>query len=245
MRKVYLYFISLLALAPCGQAQMSFYNNTPPGTLQNADWVERQQEEEARSALARPAERPTGANISVTRLKHRVPGKAQKAFDRGLKFAVAEEWQRALEQFQAAITIDPNYSEAHGNMGVELTALGRFEEAASAFRRALELDPATGVHHSNLAYALIRLDQEDKALAEAQTGVTLDPSNARSQFLLGYLLTRQPGMLTRSEQHLLFAAREVPEAHYMLAAVYLIEGAQQNAETEMERYRKATTNHKP
>jgi Tfp pilus assembly protein PilF len=244
MRKVYSYLICLAALLPSGRAQLIYQYTGPIATPSSTDWFDRQQEQNWLLAH-RQADRPTGENVSVTRLGHRPPAKAQKAFDRGLKLAVAEEWQKAVEQFQAAVAIDPKFSEAHGNMGVEYTAMRKFEEAATEFRRAVQIDPATGVFHTNLAYALFRLDQEAEALPEAQTGVSLDPTNSKCQFLLGYLQARRPEMAERGKEHLLYAAREVPEAHVVLSELYRLEGAQQSADEELERYRKATSNQKP
>ena len=40
----------------------------------------------------------------------------------------------------------------------------------------------------------------------------------------------------------MYAARELPDAHFVLAKVYLMRGAVELGESEMERYRQAITN---
>lgn len=165
----------------------------------------------------RPAEHPTGETVSAARLRHRPPGKAWKAFGRGLRFDQSGSTKAAADEFQKAVSIDPNFSEAIGNLGVENTQLGRLDEAAAQFRRAIELDPASGVHHANLAFVLIRARRLEEADPEAQTAVALDPANVKAQLILGFLLARKPETRDRAISHLEYAARRMPEAHKILA----------------------------
>jgi tetratricopeptide (TPR) repeat protein len=184
-------------------------------------------------------ERPSGESVSVARLRHVPSRDARRAFLRGLKDAQAGATREAVREFQRSVTFDPEFAEAHCNLGVEYTALGLLDEAVSALRRALELDPATGVHHANLAYALIRINREDEAEREAQTAVDLDPSYAKGQFLLGFLLARRPQTRRLAAAHLADAARQLPEAHFLLAEMYLDQGDSQIAAEELDRYQKA------
>ena len=193
----------------------------------------------ARSVPAGPADRPSGETVSAARLRHVPPRQARKAFARGMKSAAARDYRSAAAAFAEAIAVDPAFSEAHGNLAVEYTWIGRFNLAVSEFQRALQLDPTTALHRANLAYALIRLDRDAEAEAEAQTAVSLDPTYAVAQFLLGCLLARRPETRSLSENHLLYAARSIPEAHLALAQLYDAQGASQVAGTEMKRYRQA------
>lgn len=234
MRKACTLFLSLLAVPYC---RAQYPARGFPVTPAQSDWTASLQQDFAvdRGAMGRPS----GENISVARLRHNPPGKARSAFSRGLKCADANEFQLAVAAFQEAVAIDPEFSEAHGNMGVEYTALGLFDEAASAFRRAVELDPSTGIHHANLAYALLRLERDKEAEREAQAAVDLDPTYTKGQYLLGFLEAHRPGAARQAEQHLGYAARELPEAHFVLAELYFNEGNGQIAGEELDKYRKA------
>jgi tetratricopeptide (TPR) repeat protein len=180
-----------------------------------------------------------GTPISAVRLRHKPSGKAQRAFLRGMKLATQGAWTEGIEEFKKAIAADPDFSEAHGNLGTAYSARECFDEAVSEFRRAIELDPATGLHHSNLAYALIRLGREGDAELEARTAVSFMPADAASHLLLGILLARRAETAIAAEQHLTYAARELPDAHFVLAKVYFMRGAVELGESEMERYRQA------
>ena len=188
---------------------------------------------------SRAADAPSGESVSAARLLHNPPRKARNAFIRGVKRSNTRDYSRAAAEFAVAIGLDPDFSEAHGNLAVEYTWLGRLDESVPEFQRALQLDPATALHHANFSFVLIQLNRWTEAEAEAQTAVGLDPGDAVAQFLLGCLLARRAETRNLSENHLLFAARSLPEAHLALARVYSAQGATQGADTEMKRYRQA------
>ena len=50
----------------------------------------------------------------------------------------------ALKEFQAAVRVAPEYSEAYRNMGADLQHLGRYQEAEAAYRDALAIKPGVG-----------------------------------------------------------------------------------------------------
>jgi Tfp pilus assembly protein PilF len=186
-----------------------------------------------------PADRPSGETVSAARLRHNPPRQARKAFVRGFNAHRDGDYQRAAEAFEKTIALDPEFSEAHGNLAVEYTWTGRLEDAVSEFQRALQLDPATALHHSNFSYTLILLKRYSEAEAEALTAVGLDPADGMAHFLLGWLLARRPATRPLSEKHLIYAARTVPEAHLALALLYDAQGASQGADTELKRYHRA------
>lgn len=181
---------------------------------------------------------PSGERISVAELRHKVPGKAMSAFMRGVKFAAAGDFLPAAKDFERAVRIDPEYSTAHGNLGVMYINLALPDQAAGEFRRASQLDPTVSTHHANLALALILLHLPGEAEQEAQTAVNLDHSNPRARYLLGFLLARRPETRGKAAEHLMYAARQMPDAHLILAEIYRLEGANALAQDEQEQYRK-------
>jgi Flp pilus assembly protein TadD len=181
-------------------------------------------------------------NVSITRLRHRPPQKAIKFFLRGVKLATSGQWQNGVNEFERAAAIDPQFSEAYGNLGASLSAIGEFEQAIGHFRRAIEIDPATGAYHMNLAYALMRLDREKEAEPEARTAVSLEPANANAHYLLGVLFAQHYETRSGAIQHLQYAAREFPVAHYILSELYRLGGDAGAANQEMQQYTKESAN---
>ncbi len=246
MKTIHITFVFVCGVT-CSRAQAPVTNSRPanfsvstPAQADRYGWSAEQDRAEQPAILT-----PGPQSVSVTRLRHKPPGKARALFWRGMKLANAGQWQSGAQEFEQAVAIDPNFSEAHGNLGVVYSALGRFDQAAEELRRAIALDPATGVHHMNYAYVLIRLQRENEAEPEAQTAVALDPDNANAQCLLGYLLARRPDERQQAVAHLVYAAREVPEAHFVLAEVYLAEGAAADANQQLALFLKETAGKQP
>jgi tetratricopeptide (TPR) repeat protein len=200
MRKEAVFVSFFLVVSHC-QAQYpgQRFFSTPA----QSDWWELSGENFAPSRAT--MERPSGESVSVARLRHVPSRNARRAFLRGLKDAQAGAPREAVREFQRSVTFDPEFAEAHGNLGVEYTALGLLDEAER----------------------------------EAETAVDLDPSYAKGQFLLGFLLARRPQTRRLAAAHLADAARQLPEAHFLLAKMYLDQGDSQIAAEELDRYRKA------
>jgi tetratricopeptide (TPR) repeat protein len=228
MKKTNTLFLYLIVIRCC-LAQM------PSTPAQLAQWFDHQ-------PLEMPGETgllPSEPTVSVKRLRHHTPGKAWNAFFRSIKLAHDGAWQQGALELEKAVTIDPDFAEAHNNLGVCDVELKRFDSAAAELRRAIEIDPADSVFHGNLSLALILLHLRPEAEQEARTAVTLDASNSKAQYLLGFLLAERPETRERATEHLNYAARDLPDAHYLLAQIYQAAGQTSRAGAELERYRKA------
>ena len=60
----------------------------------------------------------------------------------------------AIVQYQRALAIKPEYSEAHGNLGSALLQDGQAEKAIAHFRTALKINPSNLAAQNNLALVL-------------------------------------------------------------------------------------------
>lgn len=220
-----------LVAAPHGEAERFQLPQTPAQT----DWMDKINQDFA--VNPQPSGPVARGTVSLARLRHKPPSKAVDAFLRGTKMANAGAWVKSAEEFKKALAADPDFSEAHGDLGAAYSALRRYEEAEGEFRHAIELDPGTGVHHSNLAYVLIVTERPKEAEIEAQTAVSLSPTDPTAHFLLGFLLSRNPATIAGAEQHLAYAARQWPDAHLMLAQLYFSQGSTRLGAAELVRYR--------
>jgi len=177
--------------------------------------------------------------VSAARLRHKSISKAVAAFSRALKLAESGAWEVGARELEKAVAIDPGFSEAHGNLGVHYFRLGRLEQAAHEFRCAIELDPAASLDHSNLAVVMLLLKYPAEGEAEAQTAIGLDSANFKAHYVLGLVLIRRGETREEGTEHLLYAARELPEAHLELAQLFRAEGDDRRAALELDRYKTA------
>src|SRR5690349_15148008 len=57
---------------------------------------------------------------------------------------------------QNALKLDPNYEEAHYNLGLEYNLFGQYARAEKHFRRAIEIDPKYSIAYAELGFILAR-----------------------------------------------------------------------------------------
>ena len=132
-----------------------------------------------------PHERTSAETVSAKRLKHRPPKAAREAYTRAARSKNAQKTSQELER---AIALDPDFAEAHCNLGVAYARLNRYPEAAAEFRRAMELAPDESLPHANLAWVLLVMGQRTEAEAQVRRALQLSPNNAAARLLAGRLL---------------------------------------------------------
>ncbi len=113
----------------------------------------------------------------------------------GFLLITQHKYEPAIEHFQAAILLEPDYAPAHDNWGVALCRLGRIEAGIAHYRRALEIDSRFANSHHNLGVALEAQGSLDEAIASYRRAIELRPGSASSHLALGGALLRhhQPG----------------------------------------------------
>jgi len=109
-------------------------------------------------------------------------------FDLGLKFNALKHYQKALDSFDLAIRLQPDFFEAHGNRGAMLAALGRHDDATESYRRALAIKPDFADAHCNLGSALTQLQRYDEALASLDRALALRPDYSDALYNRGNAL---------------------------------------------------------
>ncbi len=83
----------------------------------------------------------------------------------GLCRSLLGQHERALEEFDRALALNPRYIEAHIHRGIALSELGRADEAETAFRHAAAHDRPTAVGFSR--HVAAQLANQHAALGEA------------------------------------------------------------------------------
>jgi len=132
-----------------------------------------------------PQERASAETVSAKRLKHRPPKAAREAYTRAAR---SKNAQKAAQELERAIALDPDFAEAHCNLGVAYARLNRYPEAAAEFRRAMELVPDEPLPHANLAWVSAVMGQRTEAEAHVRRALQLSPNNAAARLLANRLL---------------------------------------------------------
>src|SRR4028118_2081274 len=101
------------------------------------------------------------------------------------------EFGGAIECYERAIAIDPNYAAAYSNLGVVKQQIGRLSEAIAHYRQALAIDRNLAETASNLGSALAEAGDNEEAIAEYERALSLNPNCAEALINLGLLREEQ------------------------------------------------------
>lgn len=89
----------------------------------------------------------------------------------------------AIEQYQKALIVKPNYAEAHNNYGSALALLGHSSEAIDQFRQAIKIEPTYVEAHDNLGNVFYQNYRDAEAIEQFKETLRLYPgfSNAKKR----------------------------------------------------------------
>ena len=86
-----------------------------------------------------------------------------REYDRGVQARLAKQWAAAVEAFQAAVTLRPNFPEAWNELGYALRNQGRYPESLAAYEEALRQRPDFPEALEYLGEAYVKMGRLDEA----------------------------------------------------------------------------------
>jgi protein O-GlcNAc transferase len=89
-------------------------------------------------------------------------------------------FKRAIELYDVAVALAPDYFEAFNNRGNALRELGRAEEALGSFDAAVKLNPAYAEAHMNRGIALAALKRHDDALTSYSVAIEFNAASPQA-----------------------------------------------------------------
>jgi hypothetical protein len=90
----------------------------------------------------------------------------------------------AIQQYEQALRLYPNYPKAHLNLGIALEQMGRGPEAIEQYEEALRLNPDYVKAHYNLAVALEHAGRVPEAIQHYQQALQGNPDLAEARTAL-------------------------------------------------------------
>ena len=93
-----------------------------------------------------------------------------------------EQYIKAIDTYKQAIRINPDYVNAHCNLGFCYGALGNYIEAIGAYKQAIRIKPDFAFAHYNLGLCYVVERQKGDALDEYSILKDLDKELANKLF---------------------------------------------------------------
>ena len=152
------------------------------------------------------------------------PGSEYVLHNLGLVAHAEKDYPRARAFFRAALIMQPNYSDAHLDLGVTYQAMGMPEKAETQFIKAERLSPLNVRLHNTMSEFYLDQRDLDKAEEQARRSVEIQPTT-QGEWDLG-LAEWMKGDRVGAERAFRNALALTPSAraHFMLGLFYMDSG---------------------
>ena len=101
------------------------------------------------------------------------------------------DWAGAESEFRLALSLNPDYAQAHQWYANYLAAVGRADQAISEAKRAQELDPTSLIVNATVAYVYYNTRRYDEAIEQCRKALMLDPNFFASRRYLSLTLAQK------------------------------------------------------
>jgi len=103
----------------------------------------------------------------------------------GACYQSLKQFDASIKMFETAVSLKPDYAEAHFNLGVVLKVSGRPNLAVESYKKAIELLPNYLGAHNNLGNALKQIGRLEEAVISYQNAIAIKPDYAEAYNNLG------------------------------------------------------------
>jgi tetratricopeptide (TPR) repeat protein len=147
------------------------------------------------ATLAAMTIRQTGVwKNSITFWSHEIsvyPDRLPLAYTgRGTALHNLGDFRRAIENFDTAIALSPEYAQAYANRGASLQKLGDFKRAIEDFDTAIALRPGHAQAYADRGAALQELGDFRQAIEDFDTAIALRSADASFYYNRGLIYTK-------------------------------------------------------
>ncbi len=151
---------------------------------------------------------------------------AKEYNDLGIAWMRQGNSEAAMTCFQEAISLQPDYADAHCNLGNAFIQVNNLREAVLCFQEALAIDPNFTEVYYNLGTILAELDRFDEAIACFQAAIELRSSFAEAHYNLATALVKQNHleMAIASYETAITLKPNYGQAHWNLGFALLLSG---------------------
>lgn len=146
---------------------------------------------------------------------------AKAIYNKAVQAHLSGNLPDAISQYQEALSINPEFSQAHCNLGLIYNQQHLYAKALSEFRKSLAIDPKDAITYNGIGAALRAQKDMIGAIKNWQTAVSLDPKLATAHYNLGTAYEMQKDMEKAFDSYKLAVKNDykLGEAYYRMGLI--------------------------
>ena len=140
----------------------------------------------------------------------------------GACYQSLKQFDASIQMFETAVSLKPDYAEAHFNLGIVLKVSGRPNLAVESYKKAIALLPNYLGAHNNLGNALKQIGRLEEAVVSYQNAITIKPDYAEAYNNLGitFMILEKLEEAVKSYESAILINTEYYDAHFNLANAF-------------------------
>ena len=161
---------------------------------------------------------------------------------RGEIYLHMNDYNKAAQEMEKSIALEPNYADAYNNLGILYTKLKQEENALKSFQMAIAVDPKYYRPYYLRARLYRKSTKYDKAIADYNKVIKLNPSNPDAYYnrgLIFYLTGKYDKAIEEYSKAIYFKA-DSPNLYYNRGIAYRKTEKLKKAIADYKKYLKLT-----
>ncbi len=156
----------------------------------------------------------------------------------GNKYYMKGEYNKAIENYNMAILLNPMFSEVYFNRALSYYQLKNFDRAIKDYKKAIELDPSNPIIWNNLGDCYYRKQDFTNAIKAYDRAIGLNPEYLKAYYNRGlsYASLEEYDKAVEDFTKVIELKPDFAEAYHLRGLAYEYDGDLENAEKD---YKKA------
>ena len=109
----------------------------------------------------------------------------EKSFSLAIQNHTKRNFKIAKKFYDQTLKLDPNFVDAHNNLGILFHQLGEYQKAINCYEKANQIKPNNSNGYSNLGFTLSQLGKNQKAINCHKKAIQIQPNNISAHNNLG------------------------------------------------------------